>query len=90
MSIIPVKFVANGREVKAFAFLDIGSDATFCHTKLAEKLGLLEKLRCIQINTLGGTRRPEKLDETKFISYMEIKSLTLKKQCRLDHIPVWP
>ena len=58
LNVIPVKVHAlNGRSVCTYAFLDPGSTATFCTTKLCHQLGLPSKANVnLSIQTIGPVR----------------------------------
>ncbi|XP_078495844.1 uncharacterized protein LOC144751858 [Ciona intestinalis] len=90
--VIPVKLYANGKELATHAFLDQGSDTTFCDKRVIERLGLSGKSRQVTMNTVG--RRPVKHDGfsvdftvTSLDGSVEIQ---IEDALSIDRIPVFP
>ena len=62
-SVVPINVKApNGNEVRTYAFLDKGSDATFCTNKLLSRLGIRSGdvvPTSLQVSTMNGECRSE-------------------------------
>ena len=89
---VPVKIRANEREVSSYAFLDLGSDTTFCNKKLVQSLGLTGKPKRLTLSTLG---HRHDIYESLTVSFT-IASLDgtakfdIDNAVTIDHLPVLP
>ena len=91
-NVVPVKIRANEREVSSYAFLDLGSDTTFCNKKLVQSLGLTGKPKRLTLSTLG---HRHDIYESLTVSFT-IASLDgtakfdIDNAVTIDHLPVLP
>ena len=91
-NVVPVRIQANGKEICSYAFLDMGSDTTFCAKKVVNMLGMTGIPRRITLNTLG--QRQDIYDglsvDFTITSLDGTASFDVINAVTIDNIPVHP
>ena len=94
---IPVIISHKGRELRATAFLDGGSDTSYLRQSTAEALGISSEVESLQISTLGGKIQSLKtqhaditIKDTEDGALNKLHVCTLPVVCRDLEVIQWP
>ena len=91
-NIVPVKIRAKEKEICCYAFLDLGSDTTFCNKKLVQALGLVGESKRISLSTLGHRENIHSCKSVRFsVSSLDgTAEFDMKDVVTMDKLPISP